>query len=152
MNCAEMEVLLCGYMDGTLSASEKATVDRHLAQCPACAGFAKDVSAAVGFLDRVPEVEPPAEMVTRILFQIPSRRQNAEPSGGLRKLFVRWLEPVLQPRFAMGMAMTILSFAMIGRSAGIQVRQLQVADLNPVKVWQAADDKVHRAWERAVKY
>ena len=59
---------------------------------------------------------------------------------------------MLQPRFAMGMAMTMLSFAMLGRFAGIEVRQLKPSDLDPVKVCVAAEDRVQRTWERTVKY
>ena len=29
---------------------------------------------------------------------------------------------------------------------------LGAADLSPAKVWAAADDRVHRGWERVVKY
>ncbi len=57
---------------------------------------------------------------------------------------------MLQPRFAMGMAMTVLSFAMIGRFTN--VRQLTPADLDPVKVWTAAEDRVVRWYNRGVKY
>ena len=53
---------------------------------------------------------------------------------------------------AMGMAMTILFFAMLGHFSGIEVRQLKPSDLDPVKVWMAAEDRVQRGWERTVKY
>ena len=52
----------------------------------------------------------------------------------------------------MGMAMTILSFSMLGRFSGIEVRDLKPSDLQPAKVWAAVDDRAHRAWGRAVKY
>jgi hypothetical protein len=52
----------------------------------------------------------------------------------------------------MGMAMTVLSFAMLGRFAGIQVRQLKPSDLEPAKVWAAIEDKALRTWDRGVKY
>ena len=42
----------------------------------------------------------------------------------------------------MGMAMTVLSFAMLGRFT--HVRQLTPSDLDPVKVWTAAEDRVVR--------
>ena len=48
--------------------------------------------------------------------------------------------------------MTILSFAMLGRFAGINMRQLKPSDLDPVKVYVAAEDKVQRTWARTVKY
>ena len=52
----------------------------------------------------------------------------------------------------MGMAMTVLSFAMMGKFAGIEVRQLKPSDLNPVAVFAAVEDKVAKGWGRAVKY
>ena len=52
----------------------------------------------------------------------------------------------------MGMAMTILSFSMLGRLAGIEPRQLQPADLHPAAIWKTLDNRAHRTWERAVKY
>jgi hypothetical protein len=51
----------------------------------------------------------------------------------------------------MGMAMTILSFSMLARFAGINVRQLKPSDLDPAKVWAEVDDRIHRGWARAVK-
>ena len=52
----------------------------------------------------------------------------------------------------MGMAMTVLSFSMLGRLAGIEMRQLKPSDLHPVSVWMAVENRAHRAWDRAVKY
>jgi len=52
-----------------------------------------------------------------------------------RRLFGRvlggWLEPVLQPRLAMGMGVAALSFFMLEP----KVHQLTPSDLDPVKVW-----------------
>jgi len=152
MNCADLEILLCDYVDGTLDAEHRRAIEAHLDTCAGCAELARDAAAAVSFIERAAGVEPPAELVTRILFQIPNRRQTSESRGGPRRFWSRWFEAVLQPRFAMGMAMTILSFAMIGRFAGIQPRQLQVSDLNPAKVWAATDDQLQRTWARVVKY
>jgi hypothetical protein len=59
---------------------------------------------------------------------------------------------MLQPRLAMGMAMTILSFSMVGRILGIEERQITLADLQPARVVDNIDLKMHRAWDRAVKY
>ncbi|MEO8025629.1 MAG: hypothetical protein ABI823_04120 [Bryobacteraceae bacterium] len=153
MNCAEFDNLLCDYVDQTLHGEQKSACAQHIAECAECAELAKDCLAAAGFLERVAAVEPPPELVTRILFDVTSGRATAQfKQSPVRRLFGRWLEPILQPRFAMGMAMTVLSFAMLGRFSGIQVRQLKPSDLDPVKVWGALDDKAHRTWERGVKY
>lgn len=152
VTCAELEVLLADYVDGTLPGDQKTALESHLRECPSCAEFAADVTGAVHFMERAAEIAPPPDLVTRIAHQIPAGKAHAPAVSGLRRWFARYLQPVLQPRFAMGMAMTILSFSMLGRFAGLEPRQLKPADLNPVKVWQTADDKLYRSWQRAVKY
>jgi anti-sigma factor RsiW len=153
MTCAELEILLCDYVDGTLHGEEKSALESHLAGCSACTELAKDVAGATGFLERVATVDPPAELLTRILHEIPHGRQRAaDRPSWWRRLFGGWVEHVLQPRYAMGMAMTILSFSMLARFTGIEPRQLNPQDLDPVKIWQSVDDRTHRIWDRAVKY
>jgi anti-sigma factor RsiW len=148
MTCAEFEILLCDYLDGTLDGVRRREVEEHRNGCAACAELARDVAGAVAFMERVAEVEPPPELLTKITFEIPSGGARR----GIRSWLTGWLQPVLQPRVAMGMAMTILSFSMLGRLAGIEVRQLQPSDLYPSNVWAAVDNRVYRTWERAVKY
>lgn len=153
MTCTELELLLCEYIDETLAADERAAVEAHLTDCAACREFARDAAAAVSFMERAATVEPPAVLVTKILQQVPSRQPVTVKA---KSAFGQWIgklfEPVLRPRLVMGMAMTILSFAMLGRFAGIEARQLRAADLHPVKVWEAAEDRMNRSWNRAVKY
>jgi hypothetical protein len=147
MNCAELEELICDYVDGTLTADRKAEVERHLEACPACAEVARDSAAAVAFMERAADVEPPPELITRILFDAPwTRKSPAKVKGWLGKL----IAPVMQPRFVMSMAMTILSFSILSRFVPIQ--QLRAADLRPAEVWAGLDDRAHRAWARSVKY
>jgi hypothetical protein len=61
------------------------------------------------------------------------------------------LGPVLQPRFAMSMAMTILSLALLARFVA-PVRQLRMSDLEPAQVWAGIEDRAYRAWGRTVKF
>ncbi len=151
MNCAEVEILLADYVDGTIRGEERSALEAHLASCQACAAMAQDAAGAVAFMERAAAVEAPPELVTRILFEVTAGPSRSVVKPSLtRRLFGRWLEPILQPRFAMGMAMTVLSFAMIGRFT--HVRQLTPADLDPVKVWTAAEDRVVRWYNRGVKY
>jgi hypothetical protein len=153
MKCADLEILFCDYLDGTLAADQRAELERHLAQCAGCAEMARDIQAAMGFMERVPAVEPPPELLTRILFELPLAHQaRARKSGGIGRLLRGWIQPMLQPRFAMGFAMTILSFSLLGRFAGISPRQLTLDDLRPARIWQRADEGVYRTWQRAVKY
>jgi hypothetical protein len=152
MKCADLEILLCDYIDATLSEAEIATVELHLRACPACQEIVADGRAAIAFMQRAADVEPPAALVNRILFEARSgHNAPVRPAGG-RNWIAKLFEPLLQPKFAMGMAMTILSFSMLGRFAGIPVRDLKASDLEPARLWATLEDKAWRTWERAKKY
>src|ERR1041385_7420987 len=152
MNCAELETLICDYVDGTLAPAQRAEVETHLVQCPGCAEMARDSAAAVAFMARAAgggarpaqraevethlvqcpgcaemardsaaavafmaraaDVEPPPELITRILFDAPWSKGQSKPAGVRRRLG-SFLGPMLHPKFAMGMAMTILSFSLL---------------------------------------
>jgi anti-sigma factor RsiW len=133
MRCAELEILLADYLDGAVSDVEKSAVEAHLAGCAACAELARDAAGAVAFMDRAATVEPPPGMVARILAddRIRLRRSWTERLLGFVSRFVGGF--VWQPRLAMGVAMVVLSIAMLGR------------------MWGPAENQVHRAWDRTVK-
>ena len=152
MTCAEFEILYCDYVDGLLRDPEKAGLEQHMETCAACAEMARDVSGAIGFIEKAGRIEPPAELLTRILHEIPSAKAKPERQSWFRKVFGGAMDTVLQPRFAMGMAMTMLSFAMLVKFTGIQAHPIRPADLDPVKIWATIDDRAHRTWDRAVKY
>jgi len=158
MTCAELEILLCDYVDGTLRAEEKTALESHLSGCPACKQLAEDIVGVTAFFERVPQAEPPAELLTRILHHAPmgaaiAERLPSDPSPSwAKRIFGGFFQGWLQPRYVMGMAMTILSFSMLARFAHIEPRQLRPSDLDPVKVWQGIDDHSHRVYDRAMKY
>jgi len=153
MKCAQLEIALCDYLDGTLAAAERAEVESHLSSCAACAELARDAGAAIAFMERVADVEPPPELVTR-MFAIASTReaQASVVRSGFRGWIRNLMQPVLQPRMVMGLSLTILFFGMMARCAGIPERRLSAADLEPSRVWAGVDDRVHRVWERSVKF
>jgi len=150
MTCAEIETLICDYAEGALAKEARATVEQHLSICSNCAELARDSAAALGFIERAAEFEPPPELMTRLLFEAPWVHHKT-PASGVSNWFRRALHPVLQPRFAMGMAMTILSFAMLARFVAPS-RQLRPADLAPARVWAGVEDHVYRGWQRTVKF
>jgi hypothetical protein len=147
MTCADIEIIICEYVDGALPAAQKAEVERHFAECPACAELARDSAAAVGFIARAQEVEPPPELVTRILFDAPWRKKS---TAGIRGRLAGWLSPVLQPKFVMGAAMTILSFSLLSRLTPIH--QLKPSDLQPKAVWTGLENRILDVWDRGVKF
>ncbi len=157
MKCADVEILLCDYAEGALAPAEFQAVEAHLAQCAGCAEMAGDSTAAVAFMGRVERLEAPPELVTKILYRtqtepVTSPVRESPAGSGVGTWCRNLVQPILQPRFAMGMAMTILSFSMVARFAGAPNTALTAEDLSPTKVWATFDSRVNRVWDRAVKY
>lgn len=154
MNCAEFESRLADYLDGTLEPTERMVIEEHAAGCADCRAFQQEVSGGLEFLARAGEIVPPPDLITRIAYLAPMGRLRDpfERQGLAARLFSKWLQPILQPRLAMGMAMTILSFAMLKRCTGVGPQQIQAADLNPVRVLGSVEDKALRIRDQAVKY
>ena len=149
LRCADVEILLADYLDQLLLDAEAGEVKAHLGTCAACAELAADAAAAMALMDRAAIVEPPPELINKILFEVtsgPSSRVVVKAPLSQR-LFGKWLQPVLQPRFAMGMAMTMLSLGMLLRMSGVR----QWTDLNPLNLYAAAEDHATRLWDRGVK-
>jgi len=152
MKCAEFERLLSDYLDGVLRPAEREELELHRQECVGCDELARDAAAGMAFLAGVPDLEAPPELITRILYRAPQALASAEPKRGIRKWISGWMQPVLQPRFVMGMAMTILSLSMVGRIIGLPQRQLKPEDLQPSQIVMGIEDRLARAWDRAVKY
>lgn len=149
LNCADVEILLADYVDQTLLDGDVADLKAHFAICPGCREMAADAAAAVAFMDRAEIVEPPPELVNRILFEIGNNANHEIVKPPFwQRLFGKGLQPILQPRFAMGMAMTMLSFGMLLRMEGVR----EWADLSPTNLYAAAEDRVTRVWDRGVKH
>jgi len=145
MQCSEFEICLCDYLDERLEAAARIELEQHAAHCQFCTALLADSKALAGFWGQVEQVEEPRELITDILFRTRQARAGwAAGASGWRA----WFQPLLQPRFVMGMAMTILSVSMFYRVAGGPVRQLQAADLNPSKIWRGVESHAIQLWGR----
>jgi hypothetical protein len=149
MTCADFEISICDYVDGALDAAGAAEVERHLSECPACAALARDSAEAVAFMERAADVEPPPQLMARILYDAPWNVETA--ASGKRSWLAAILGPVWQPRIVMGMAMTVLSISMLARFVG-PLKPLRADDLKPATVWSGITTRADYAWIRAVKF
>jgi anti-sigma factor RsiW len=154
MTCTELESILADYLDGTLAGSERATLELHAAECVSCSEFMAEVRKGANLLKTLDPVEPPPALITRIAYQAPLGRVRDpfERQTAWSRFATKWLQPVLQPRLVMGMAMTVLSFTMLERCTGVKVERVQAADLNPVRVWGGMEDRGIRLKDRVLKY
>lgn len=168
IDCGKFEILLADSLDGLLSQpgreQDRAAFHEHFQSCAACATLAGEAASAVAFMDMAAAVEPPTELVGKILFATNSGWELKLRDRGIRGWINRVFAPVLQPRLAMGAMVTLMSLTMLSRwaggdfdnekqgapTAGVQAG-MTIADLNPVHVWAAFDSRSHRIWDRAVK-
>jgi anti-sigma factor RsiW len=159
VTCAEFEILVADYCDDTLLPADRAAVEEHAASCSNCREFLRDVLTGYYAGQRLAqsgaaEVQPPPELITRLAQEAPLGRvrSTAERQTWISRISDSWLRPLLQPRFAMGMAMTILSFGLLERCTGLPAQHLTPADLSPVRVWSGLETRVIRLKDRGVKY
>jgi hypothetical protein len=134
ITCREFEILLADYLDGTLGTEEKTAVELHRDGCASCGELAQDAAGAVVFMERAATVDAPQALVSRIVLEVTNgtTRNVIQPSW-IERLLGRRGAFVLQPRFAMSMAMAVLSLAMVGR------------------FWDSAENRIQRSWDRTVK-
>lgn len=151
IQCAEFEILLADYLDGVLAPGERAVFAAHMENCPVCKALAEDAQSALGFMERAAEVETPPAVMTNILHATNSGWELTLHGKGIRGWINRTFSPVLQPRFVLGMGLTVLSATMLTQCAGLPKRTLTAQDLDPIRIIGALENRTERVWDRAVK-
>jgi hypothetical protein len=70
-HCAQCEAMLSDALDGTLSATDQATFDLHMAGCPSCAAMFADARRGAAWMEMLksPRPEPPTTLLERIIAQ-----------------------------------------------------------------------------------
>ena len=66
-NHADIQKLLAAYSSHDLSAADHATVDRHVAECPACRAQLSDLTTTLHLIRTTPQVHAPPWMTSRIM-------------------------------------------------------------------------------------
>jgi hypothetical protein len=129
MTHLEVENLASDYLEGLLDPASRTAVEGHLAQCPACRELLGDVQRVLGLCRVAEQVEPAPWLVSKILLATVGTRKPT-----LREQIAALFQPVFQPRVAYPIAMTVFAFSVIVNAAGINLRSLQIQDLNP-RTW-----------------
>ena len=118
MKCLEFGQNLCDYLDRALDVNDERAMEAHAAGCSACGEELADAQFAMAVLQGAPVIEPPPQLIADIIHEtigvgVGVGAAVLEPAGGGRWGFLGTLfHPFGQPRFVMGMAMTMLSFSM----------------------------------------
>jgi len=146
MTHLEVENLASDYLEGFLDPSHRKAVDAHLASCAACRETLEDVRRALELCRSAEQVEPAPWLVSKILLATVGERRLT-----LREQIVAWLRPLLQPRLAYPIAMTVFAFSIIVNAAGLNLRHLRLEDLNPRTWYSRGNRAVHLMTARVEK-
>jgi hypothetical protein len=147
MTHLEVENLASDYLEGLLEFSQQAAVDAHLSECVACREMLDDVRHVLEMCRAAEDVEPKPWLVSKIMLATIGERK---PSW--RERITAYLRPVLQPRVAYPIAMSVFTFSIIVNAAGLNLRSLRLEDLNP-RTWVGrASRQGHLMAARAEKF
>jgi len=141
MQCAEFDALLTDALDGTLGGTKRIRFDAHRADCQACSAMFAETQAGLSWLKDLPEVDPPAGFVERVLIATTGMAPQMETEirqswvDRLRERMPKSLRPVwttvMHPRFAMSFGMAFFSITLVLNVTGLRLSTLKQVDLRP---------------------
>ena len=123
MTHLEIENLASDYLEGFLDPCVRTEVDAHLSECAACRELMGDVRHALELCQAAEDVEPKPWLVPKIL-----RATIGERKPSWREQIAAYIRPVVQPRVAYPIAMTVFTFSVIVNAAGLNLRSLRFED------------------------
>jgi hypothetical protein len=171
-HCAQCEAMLADALDGTLTAADQAMFDTHMLTCGPCSQLLADAKRGAAWLEMLRErqPEPPETLVERILAQTTGQIGELAPAvsagvvvsgthgvvlpfqqrawAALRRSAIGQI--ALQPRLAMTAAMAFFSVALTMDITGMQLKDLNPANLRPSTVrkgFYAANARVMQYYE-----
>lgn len=105
MSCERMEKRMLPYVDGRLKESDRAEVEKHLADCPGCRVRVNAFRAVGSLLDELPQIEPSGAFDARV-----HARVAAEPKKS--RGWLAWLTP--SPRVALAASLLVAAVIWVG--------------------------------------
>jgi hypothetical protein len=165
VDCAACEAMMADVLDG--QAAEVECFRLHLETCSGCRSIFHEVEDGLSWMNSLAEVEPPPEMVHRILtatigsepMPAPAAKKSLfdhlrewpplQPVFGSRA-WATFAGTVLEPRFAMSFGMAFFSIMLILTMFGIKLASLRKIDLRPaavVRTYYETQGKVVKYYE-----
>jgi len=147
MTHLEIENLASDYLEGLLEPSLRTTVEAHLSGCAACRELMGDVRHVLELCRAAEIAEPRPWLISKIMLATVGERKP-----NWRERLAAYLRPVLQPRVAYPIAMTVFTFSIIVNAAGLNLKSLRYEDLNPRTWVERANRQGHLMAARAEKF
>lgn len=117
MNHARARGLLADYLEGDLDLSERAELDRHLAECPSCNEEVRSLRGLVGLLRGLPDPGPQVDLADAVMQRIAAG--EGRPLLRLDRATLRHgMLPRLVGTLAAGVAGLALVTSFLGEESG----------------------------------
>jgi ABC-type transport system involved in cytochrome bd biosynthesis fused ATPase/permease subunit len=110
MECGLVEDRLSEYVERTLPHEEMVRVAEHIQECARCQGLMEEIRSILVTCHAFPSYEADVELIDRVLLKTSGRPRSRSLRERFRAYF---LQPILTPRFAMGVGLALLSVALL---------------------------------------
>lgn len=147
MTHLELENLISEYLEGQLDAAHRAEFEAHVAGCTPCNELVAGVRSAMELCQSAEELEPAPWLISKIMLATIGQRKPT-----LGEQLAAYFRPASRVRLAYAVSMAVFSFSIIVNTAGIDLRQIKLADLNPRTWIYQANRTGHLVVARAEKF
>ena len=147
MTHLELENLISEYLEGQLDTARRAEFEAHAAGCTPCNELVVGVRRAMELCQSAEELEPAPWLISKIMLSTVGHRKPT-----FSEQLAAYFRPAARVRLAYAVGMAVFSFSIIVNSAGINLRQISLSDLNPRTWLYQADRTGHLVVARAEKF
>lgn len=146
--CDQTEARLSDYLEGLLSATQRAEFEAHVSGCAECAPLVAGVRDVLSEMQAVEPVEVPPGLIYRILDQTLGPREHVTFWQG----FKNFIAGLATPKFAYGSASVMATLFILLSASGVSWRKPKLADLNPSTMSRNIVRQVHLKMGSAANY
>ena len=134
MNCNEYENLITDYLENSLSSSEYAEVESHLAECESCREQAENEKTLMEQLSKISIEQCPDEIIDRVMKSIPKSEVS------LKERISSWLRSVHLSRYgaaSLAGSLAIILFVLFINIPRNQRQTIENAEYSQEEIRQA---------------
>ncbi len=147
MECGLVEDRLSEYVERTLPHEEMVRVAEHLQECSRCQALMEEIRSILVSCAAFPAYEPSEQLLDRILLRTSGRPRTRRLREWMRTYF---RQPILTPRFAVGVGLALLSVALLFDLMGPRLGGL-ASVLSPKELLSKMDRGVQQLYSEGLK-
>lgn len=145
MECLRIEQWLSEYLESSLPAEERESVEKHLETCKSCADLLSEMRSVLSICHSYPVLDLDPDFLDKILVRTSGHPRTRSFGERLNQYFLR---PLLAPRFAVGASLATLFLALM---TNLVVPKFSTSALAPSELLRYMDQGVQRLYGQVLK-